>query len=83
LTYIKSTLVVLVVASGCQDWSKTTLLENLSKHVPEFPYRDDVAEAIKLALNPKGIASLNILEIRRLIEKNRALLNKIIMYVSK
>ena len=83
LAYIRSALIILMVASGCQDWRKTTLLENLSKYASKFPYRDDAAEVIKLALNPKGIASLNVLEIRRLIEKNRALLNKIIRYISK
>jgi len=83
LTYIRSALIALVVASGCRDWRKTTLLGNLSKYAPKFPYRDDAAEAIKLALNLKGIASLDILEIRRLIKKNRALLNGIISYISK
>jgi len=58
-------------------------LENLSKYALKLPSRDDAAEAIKLALYPKGIASLDILEIRRLIEKNSALLNEIISYISK
>jgi len=53
----------------------------LSKLAPTFPYRDDAMEAIKLALNPKKIAKLDVLEIRKLIEKNRALLNEIIRYV--
>jgi len=82
LTYIRSALIILVVASGCRDWRKTTLLENVSKYAPKFPYMDDAAEAIELALNPKGIASLDIHEIRRLIEKNRVLLNKINRYIS-
>jgi hypothetical protein len=82
LTYIRSALIVLVVASGCRDWRKTALLENLSKYAPEFPYRDDAAEAIKLALNPKGMASLGIPGIRKLIQRNRVLLDKIKRYIT-
>jgi len=82
LTYIRSALIALVVASGCGDWRKTALSENLSKYAPKFPYMDDAAEAIELVLNPKGIASLDIPEIRRLIEKNRALLYQIKRYIS-
>jgi len=81
LAYIRSALIALVVSSGCRDWRKTTLAENLSKYAPTFPYRDDALEAIKLALNPGEVAQLDILEIRRLIERNRALLNEIIRYV--